>query len=454
MPPEHARSFGGGPTETSLNPYVLIVTIVGIILMLVVRRKYVTLPFLLLTFLVPLGQQVVLGGVHLSVSRGIILAGIVRLLGARSSVPDGILAGGSNSVDRAFIWCTICQTLGIIILFQDAPAVINQFGSLLDTLGPYVLLRFLIRDEDDIYINIKCFAVIAMSVGICMIIEQVSHLNIFYFIGGARIAPEIRDGAIRSQGVFLHPLLAGTFGATLLPLFLLLWKNGKAKAMSLIGIVGACIMTITANSSTPLTTFAAGLVAVVLWPLRRKMRAVRWAIVGVLLGFSVVMKAPVWFIIAHVDLTGSSSAYHRAVLIDQFIRHFSDWWLVGVKDTGTWGWDLWDTQNQYVNVGEAGGLGAFILFIAMICCCFRRLGNTRRSVVGGSESEWRVWFLGAALFAHVVGFFGVNYFDQSRVGWFALLAMICAATTRQLPSPATRECEEDSAASDPGLVLA
>jgi hypothetical protein len=32
------------------------------------------------------------------------------------------------------------------------------------------------------------------------------------------------------------------------------------------------------------------------------------------------------------------------------------------------------------------------------------------------------------MFSHLVGFFGISYFDQTRVSWFALLAMIMAAT--------------------------
>jgi hypothetical protein len=36
--------------------------------------------------------------------------------------------------------------------------------------------------------------------------------------------------------------------------------------------------------------------------------------------------------------------------------------------------------------------------------------------------------LGVTLFTHVVAFLGITYFDQTRVIWFALLAMIAAAT--------------------------
>ncbi len=123
----------------------------------------------------------------------------------------------------------------------------------------------------------------------------------------------------------------------------------------MLGLVGSVLMTWTSNSSTSLLTFLAGIFAVFFWPFRKSMRAVRWGIVVGLFALQLVMKAPIWFLIAHIDLTGGSSSYHRAELIDLFIRHFFEWWLIGIKSSGAWGWDMWDTQNQFVNVGESGG---------------------------------------------------------------------------------------------------
>jgi hypothetical protein len=236
-------------------------------------------------------------------------------------------------------------------------------------------------------------------------------------------------------------LLAGAFGATLLPLFCLLWKNGKAKVLAVVGLIGSALITWTSNSSTSLLTFAAGILGICFWPFRKSMRKVRWGIVIGLVALQCVMKAPVWFLISRIDLTGGSSGYHRAVLIDAFISHFSEWWLIGVKDTSHWGWDLWDAQNQYVSVGETGGLLAFILFIAMISRCFARLGNARKEVQDDSSQQWFLWFLGAALFSHIVAFCGVNYFDQSRMAWFALLAIISAATAPVLQRASVPETE-------------
>ncbi len=440
MIPEHAKTFGGGATESAMHPIVLVAMILAIILLLVLPRKYAIVPLLFIGFLVPVGQVIVLGGVHLFVLRIVILFGCMRLIFFKMTSDENLLAGGFNPVDGVFLWCILCQGIASFLLFLNGVALVNQLGFLLDFIGGYFLLRFLIQDQEDIFRAIKCFAVLALILAVCMVRERFTMQNVFGYIGGAFV-PEVRTGRVRAQGPFEHELLAGAFGATLLPLFCLLWKNGKAKVLAVLGLVGSALITWTSNSSTSLLTFAAGILAMCFWPFRKSMRTARWGIVIGLVALQCVMKAPVWFLIARIDLTGGSSGYHRAVLVDAFIRNFSDWWLIGVRDTSRWGWDLWDAQNQYVSVGVGGGLIAFVLFIALIVRCFGRLGNARKAVQDDSNQEWFFWFLGAALFAHIVAFFGVNYFDQSRMAWFALLAIISAATAPVLQKASVPEHE-------------
>jgi O-antigen ligase len=111
-------------------------------------------------------------------------------------------------------------------------------------------------------------------------------------------------------------------------------------------------------------------------------------------------------------------------LIDNFIRHFGDWWLIGTHDYVNWGWDMWDRANQYVNEGESGGLIAFVCFVAMFCVCYRWIGNRRKALRGENAKEQLVWIIGAALFSQILAFVGVDYFDQSIVTWFLLLVII------------------------------
>jgi small-conductance mechanosensitive channel len=132
-------------------------------------------------------------------------------------------------------------------------------------------------------------------------------------------------------------------------------------------------------------------------------------------------------------LTGASSGYHRAELVDQFIRHFSQWWLVGTTANADWGFDMWDLSNQFVAEGVTGGLATFICFIALISMSFGRIGTARKAVEGDRNQEWFLWFLGAALLSHMFAFFGISYFDHTQVAWFALLVMIYVATASRIP---------------------
>lgn len=435
-----SHTFGGGISQTTIHPVALAVVLIAMLLILVLPRKYAIFPLLCAIFFVPLGQSVFALGVHWLAPRIIVLTGLLRVAILKAQSKTELITDWPNPADRAFIGCVLCEAVAFVLLYRQTDALVNQFGFLIDFLCAYVVLRVLIKDEADVYRALKCMAVITVVLGLCMVREQLTVKNIFGLLGGFPLVPEIREGKIRSQASFQHSLTAGTFAATLVPLFLFLWVKGRARLMSLLGLFGCTVMTICSNSSTPLLAYVAGVFAICFWPFRRKMRAVRWGMVVSLLLLQLCMKAPVWMLIARVDLTGGSSGYHRAELVDQFIRHFSDWWLIGTKDAATWGWDLWDQQNQYVDVGETGGLAAFVLFIAMITRACARIGNARK-LASRRKEEWGLWLLGSAMFANLVGFFGINYFDQSKVGWFVLLAAISAATAPFLRSPEPKATE-------------
>jgi hypothetical protein len=260
-----------------------------------------------------------------------------------------------------------------------------------------------------------------------MINEHLANQNVFGIFGGVRSIPEVRDGLIRASGVFQHSILAGCFGATLLPLFLAVWPNRKDRKVVLVGIVSSAIIVVTANGSTASLAFCTGIVALCLWPIRKHMQFVRWGLVLVLIALHFVMHGPVWSLIEKVDLTGSSSSYHRYILVDNCIRHFSDWWFLGVKNYQTWGFDMWDLSNQYVAYAFTGGLVTLFFFVAIIVRSFAGVGAARKRAAGHRGKEWFFWCLGAAVFAHVVAYFGIGYFDQTEFAWFALLAIICAA---------------------------
>jgi hypothetical protein len=427
---------GGGASSSSIHPIVLGVLLASILLIWLLPRRFVVVPFLLTIFLTPFGQQIYTAGAHFFVSRILVMCGLARFALRKKSPGMKIAAGGFTSIDKVFFLWAIFRALATFLEFLDMPAAVNQAGYLIDCLGGYFLLRFLIRDEEDVALVLKTFAIIVSVLSVTMINERLQDINVFGYLGG-RFAPFIRDGAIRSQGTFTGPIPAGTFGATLFCMFVWLWHSGRSRSLGLVGMLGSVIMVFTCASSTPTLALPAGFLGMSMWLLRKNMRTVRWGLVLLLVTLHLSMKAPVWMIINHINLVGGNSGYHRAMLIDQFVRHFSDWWLIGVKSTASWGWDMWDQANQFVAEGETGGLATFICFVLLVSWSFGRLGTARKRVAGDRKKEWMCWLLGCALFSYVVAFFGISFSDQSEYAWFALLAIIGVTTTAMLAEKRT-----------------
>jgi hypothetical protein len=436
------RDLGHGAAETVLHPAVMVALLLAIALILWRPRKYAAIPVLLIAFLVPRGQEIYLAGQHWYVLRIVILVGSIRLARAKFQI-----AGGLNGVDKAFILWALYRVTAVV-LTNGVGVAGEQVSFLIQAFGGYFLMRHLIQDDADIARAAKAMAIVTAILGACMLNEHFRNLNLFGYLGGGRLIPEWRNGQIRAQATFGHSILAGCFGATLLPLFFWLWKSGKANALAVAGMAGSTIMVLMSNSSTPVLAYTAGVGALFLWPIRASMRTVRRGIVLALVVLALVMNAPVWFIVAHVNVVGGSGGYDRAFLIDVFMRHIKDWWLIGTNQNGSWGYDMWDLSNQFVAEGEMGGLVTFVCFVAVISRSFSRLGKMRKQVE--RKEQWLLWSLGAVMLAHIFAYFGVAYWDQTQIWWFAFLAMISAATAtlQDAPERAVKQGAESSGSPD------
>ena len=229
MEPEHLR-FGGGASETQVHPLVLVWMLVAIVLILTLPRWKAITPLLLTFFTVPIGQVVVLGSLHFTVMRILILVGLARMISFGGSSKDKF-GGGFNGVDWMVALWTVTAMVMVSLQWMEMQAVIHNIGDFLDALGGYLVIRFLIPDGLAVRRTIKTLAVICAINGVCMINEKISHINVFGLLGGIPLAVTVRDGHIRSGGV-LGCLYAGAFAGVLIPLFLWMWTDGKDKMMS------------------------------------------------------------------------------------------------------------------------------------------------------------------------------------------------------------------------------
>lgn len=435
--------------ETLLHPLVAVWMLIAVVMILRLSRDKAIVPFLLAFFTIPFGQVVVLAGLHFTVLRILILTVLARRAAFRGSSLEGKFAGGFNGVDRAVALWTLSALAVVSLQWMDPQAMIKFLGDFLDAFGGYVAVRFMIPDREGIRRAIKALAAVSVINGAVMINEQRTGQDIFGYLGG-EVASAVSDGHIRSGGV-MGCLYAGVFGAVLIPLFLWLWTEGKSRMAACAGIVGAMVMAITSHASTSLLALGGGFLGLSLWPLRKWMRLFRWGIVAILVGLHLVMNGPVWSLIERIDLTGSSSSYHRYQLIDTLIRHFADWWLLGTRDNGSWGWEMWDTCNQFVAIAVTGGLLTLAFYILVLKRSFAAVGNARKQVSGDRKQQWFFWCLGSSLLAHVVGQFGINYMAQLLLVLFPLLACIsvAAAEAREAASQSAETLNDIQFATTP-----
>lgn len=427
--------FGGGG-DTFVTPLAMALLLLAIGFLYGLPRKYAPIPYLVVGLLLPVQITIVLAGFHLIAFRLLLFAGLVRCL-VRREYKGRVMC----SLDKIVLCWALSNAIAFVLLWREAASVSNRLGFLYQTLGTYFLLRCLIRDRDDVIRAIKAFVLIFALIAPLMLHEYFTGYNAFSLVG-ASSASNIRAGQVRAQGPFLHSIIAGTVGAVLFPLFVGLWSQGKKhRLIAGIGIVSATVATLTSASSTPIMTYAAGFTGLLLFGARTKLRLFRWGIVLTLCGLQLVMKVPVWFLIGRIGV-GGGTGWHRAALIDNFIRRFGEWWLVGTRNNADWGYYMWDVDNAYVAAGVGGGLITFVLFIAVIVYAYKTIGEVRKTTEGFHDELRLIWALGCTLLANTVAFFGIVYFDQSIITWYALLAMI-AAGPAFLVEPAVRTPQVD-----------
>ncbi|RZU00789.1 O-antigen ligase family protein [Rivibacter subsaxonicus] len=411
---------------TNISAFGLIFGLLMCLLMLVLPRRHAVVPIVALVCYMTMGQRILILDLNFTLIRLLVLFGFVRMLMRGEAQLDK-----PSPLDRAMVWWVVASIVTYTALWQTSSAFVNRLGLAYDALGLYFLFRVLVRNVDEMRFVVRLFALMVAPVAISMIVEKLSGQNPFAAFGGVPPNALVREGVIRCQGPFMHPILAGAFGSALLPLFVGLWwqRDGK-RSTALIGIVSALVIVVTSGSSGPVMAAGAGVIALAMWPWRQHMRTVRWGLGLTVLTLHLVMAAPVWFLLARVGVFGGSTSYHRAILIDHAVNRFSEWWLVGTYSTAHWGYYMFDVTNQYVLIAVQGGLISLVLFIVIIVRGFGSAGRAVHAWESADRGEQRfLWALGASLLVHCFNYISVPYFDQNIVNWYLLLAMLATAGT-------------------------
>lgn len=422
---------------TTINSLGFLFVAVMSLLTLILPRRLALAPLLASVSYITLGQQVVVANLNFTALRLVLLAGWVRLLvrGELNGLRWGIL-------DKVLVLWVVVGLSAYIGLRLSTDALINQLGFAYNVLGVFFLCRFLVRTIEEMRLAVKMLVVLSIPLAIALLLERVTTYNLFAVFGGVEFQSTVRDGAIRAQGPFRHPILAGTFGASLVPLALSLWfPAGKVRFLSVAGAISGTAIMLVSGSSGPLLSYVAGVTGIMLWKFHANRRYFLWGSLGSLVIMHLLMGAPVWHLMTRLSAMVGGTGWHRSFLIDQAINHFHEWWLMGTTRTAHWGAggaltvlpnepDMVDITSQYVLVAINGGIVSLALFSAIIVLAFRAVGQpltVRKNL--SIPDRFFIWGCGVVLLVHCLSFFSVSYFDQLIVIWYVLLAFVATFKT-------------------------
>lgn len=431
--------------HTQITPLAFVLTLGMGIALLLLDRRYAIVPFLIVTLYITEAQRIVVASLDFNMIRIMVLFGWVRVL-----LRNEHRFFRFTQIDGLLIAFAISSVAAYSLLYKTSEALIYKLGFAFNIIGMYFLFRVLLRNISDLKRTAVALSFLVVPIMVSMLNEQVTARNWFAVFGGVSEFTLLREGRLRAQASFAHPILAGTFGAVLVPVFLGLYQlDRKCRALAVVGIASGLVIVLACSSSGPVISLLAAFSALFLWKLRNSFRDVKMVVVVMLIGLQLSMDAPIWALLAKIDIVGGSTGYHRYILVDEFIKRFREWFLFGVQSTAHWGFGLFDVTNQYVAVGVDGGFICLVLFLRLLVAQFRSLGRSVFILSTDTESRFFLWGLGAALFVHCVSFLGISYFDQIIVIWYLTLAMIPTAErdlqeTREVACVSQREARQVS----------
>ena len=405
-----------GAGSTFVHPLGMAMLLVCGVFLVVLPRRYALWAFVALLCFVSARQAVAIWGFNLYFPRFMILVfGVVRVL-----VRNELTTMRLNRLDWLVIAFAILYMLSGAINWNFSDTVLKtRSGYVSEVFGTYFLCRILVRDIEDLRSVAMGLALVSLPLLAFFILENQTGRNVFAVFGGVPEITQERGGRLRCQGAFGHPILAGVFWAALLPLLIAgALEQSRRRWLFVAGGFAATAIVILSASSTPALGLATALVGWACFRLRRYARYAFMALGCMLVFLHLIMKAPVWSLIQRIDVTTGNSGYHRYILVDGFLTHMNEWWAFGSRvGTEHWGHFTFDTANQFVSIGVAGGLATLLVFIAIIVVSMNAAGR-----MATHHALWG-WATGVSVFTLVVCFFGISIWGQLHFAWSLPLAI-------------------------------
>lgn len=417
-----------------MNPITIVFLAVISVAIFATSRKNAPLPVLCGICYLTMGQGIDIGPFSFHAYRVILLIALVRVFakGEHHSYQ-------CNPIDKlVWLWAAWTFIASLFHEYTPGSGPVFALGNMFNILSAYFIFRIWCKNLDEVLSLVKFVAIVLVPIAIEMLNEKLTGTNFFSFLGGVSEYTMVREGSLRAQGPFRHPILAGTVGATCVPLMIGLWHQNKKIAT--MGMAAGVTMTFASASSGPIISLAAGFGCILAWRYRHLTMRIFWSFTTLYILVDLISSRPGYHVfVEKLAVVGGSTAYYRARLLDAAFKHFDEWWLIGTDYTRHWigpgmgsviNGNHMDITNYYLGMGVNAGLPAILIVFLILWKCLKATNYyvNQPTTAENYHKQFSIWCFGASLAAHALSSFSISYFDQSVVFFWLSVAVLVSYT--------------------------
>ena len=397
-----------------LHPFGVLGLCLAVISLITLSRKHAIIPVVLLLCFIPSAQRILVGTVDFQFLRILGIVGLLRIL--VKAEYKGVRWKLADLVMLVFVGLPMIT----VFLRGVGGSFMNVAGQGLDLISMYLIGRCLMRDRAAWGNFALAMVIIGIPVLVAFTFEKFTSRNVFSLFGGVPEFTALRNGKLRAQGAFAHPILAGVWWAAMTPIFLSMYyahpNRTWGRMIAWFGVPISVTLVMLTASSTPIGGCLLGLGLWLIYPLRKQIVQLRWYIGIVLVALHFISKSGLHgLLMTRFTFVSGSTGYHRYLLIDAAIQRIPEWFLFGTRSTYSWGWGLDDVTCQYVAAAVSGGI------ILLACLLYMLVASTRAAYsIGQSKGvpserwrNWLAWGLVSSIAVHALCFLAVTYFGQA-----------------------------------------
>ncbi len=333
--------------------------------------------------------------------------------------------------DTAIVAAVVWICLAMSVSSPTEVALTGSIAHIADIGFSYFFARTVFRNLNDVRKFLILMLPVLTLTGIIMVIEAVTHTHIIQGIASALTGVPVdyrsspRMGLLRAQGPFPHPISAGIFLSSFLPLYWLAGFKGWVRGM---GIFAAMCSIVTVSSAT-LLSLVAGLGLLFYNWLTEKIANVTWKLFFIFSGLTTLAlqlgTGPgVFGTFIRFASFNTASSYNRVLIWRYGTENVAQnpWFGIGYADWQRPVWMVASIDHYWLLTAIRFGLPASILIAIATLLGILMIIRTSMTSAGHDKTFQRGLAIAMAVFA--LGLISVSIWLSAQVWYFLLLGLI------------------------------